>query len=87
MAVSTLIASMWSALGYIARSTTTHPAFAQARLRSDDWILTRAPSLAAGRDRNRGYRRMRRASTRLTSGWRYVGQPMKPEAARRLLGV
>jgi ABC-type lipoprotein export system ATPase subunit len=85
MRISTLIASMWAGLGYVARSTTTHPAFAQARLRSPDWALVRQPSLAQGQEKKQ-FRRLKRATTRLTSGWRFVGKPMERRVAEQLLG-
>ena len=66
---------MWKGLGYVARSTTTHPGFKKARLRSPDWRLVRAPSLALGREKGR-FKRLRHADTRLTTGWEYVGEAL-----------
>jgi energy-coupling factor transporter ATP-binding protein EcfA2 len=77
--LSATIAAMWTALGYQATSTTTHPAMIRARLRSPLWQLTRAPSLASGGDV------MRHASNRLTAGFAYVGPPLKTIVARALL--
>jgi energy-coupling factor transporter ATP-binding protein EcfA2 len=77
--LSATIAAMWTALGYQATSTTTHPAMIRARLRSPLWRMTRAPSLAGGGDV------MRHASTRLTAGFAYVGPPLKTLVARTLL--
>jgi energy-coupling factor transporter ATP-binding protein EcfA2 len=77
--LSAAIASMWTALGYKATSTTTHPAMIRARLRSDVWRMTRAPALAGAGDV------MRHASSRLTAGFAYVGPPMKALVARTLL--
>jgi hypothetical protein len=85
MAVSTLIASMWAGLGFVARSTTTHPAFAQARLRSPLWELVRQPSMMTAQERGQ-FKRMKRSGTRLTSGWRYKGPPMQRKEAQRLFG-
>jgi GNAT superfamily N-acetyltransferase/ABC-type lipoprotein export system ATPase subunit len=83
-AVSDLIASMWKGLGYVARSTTTHPGFKKARLRSPHWRLARGPSLAGGRETGR-FRSLRHAHTRLTTGWEYVGEPLPYRLARALL--
>jgi energy-coupling factor transporter ATP-binding protein EcfA2 len=77
--LSATIAAMWTALGYQATSTTTHPAMIQARLRSLLWRMTRAPSLATGGDV------MRHASMRLTAGFAYIGPPLKKIVARTLL--
>ncbi len=77
--VSATIAAMWTALGYKATSTTTHPAMIQARLRSPLWRMTRAPSLAGAGDV------MRHASMRLTAGFEYVGPPLPKMVARALL--
>jgi ABC-type phosphate/phosphonate transport system ATPase subunit len=79
--VSAAIAAMWTALGYKATSTTTHPAMIQARLRSPLWHMTRAPSLAGAGDV------MRHASMRLTAGFEYVGPPLPKMVARALLNV
>lgn len=83
-ALSGLIASLWKGMGYVARSTTTHPAFKKARLRSPDWRLARSPSLATGREKGR-FRGLRHADSRLTTGWEYVGEAMPYRLARRLL--
>ncbi len=80
-ALSAAIASMWTALGYRATSTTTHPAMIRARLRSPLWRMTRAPSLAGGGDR------MRHASRRLTAGFTYVGPPLPSLVAHALLAA
>ena len=54
---------------------------ARARLRSPNWTLTRQPSFGGGL----GRKKFRHATTRLTSGWRYVGPPMPRAQASRLL--
>jgi GNAT superfamily N-acetyltransferase len=82
-ALSTLIASLWTGLGYLARSTTTHPALTGTRLRSPHWRLTRAPSLARGGERRL---RLRHATRRLTAGFVYVGPPLPRRQALALLG-
>jgi hypothetical protein len=82
-AVSDLVASLWKGLGYRATSTTTHPALTRSRLASPRWRLTRAPALAAGRDRLRS---LRHATTRLTSGFEYVGPALPRRQALELLG-
>jgi GNAT superfamily N-acetyltransferase len=46
MALTSLLAAMWKGLGYRATSTTTHPAFIAARMRSREWRLVRPPSLS-----------------------------------------
>ncbi len=81
-ALSALIASMWTGLGYRAGSTTTHPAMIRSRLASPLWRLRRAPSFAAGHER-----RLRHATTRLTAGFEYIGPPLPAHQARVLLGV
>jgi hypothetical protein len=83
MAVSSLIASMWSTLGYRALSTTTHPAFTNARRRSPQWRMHRAPSLAGSSASKE--RQMKHATTRLTAGFEYVGPPMDRRQAQLLL--
>lgn len=81
-ALSGLIASLWRGLGYRAVSTTTHPAFVQARLRSPFWVLRRAPSLARpGKERDA----LQHATTRLTAGFEYSGPALSRRLARRLL--
>jgi GNAT superfamily N-acetyltransferase len=78
-ALSTHLAGMWKALGHRAASTTTHPAFIAARQRSPHWRMIRPPSLARGRIR------FRHATTRLTAGFEYIGPPLDPLTARKLL--
>jgi energy-coupling factor transporter ATP-binding protein EcfA2 len=77
--ISATIASMWTALGFRALSTTTHPGMIASRQRSPEWKLTRAPSLGAGTDT------VKHATTRLTAGFAYVGPPMKRFLAEALL--
>jgi ABC-type lipoprotein export system ATPase subunit/GNAT superfamily N-acetyltransferase len=79
-ALSDLVASLWAGLGYRALSTTTHPAMIQARRRSPHWTMHRPPTFAAGRAG-----KLRHATTRLTAGFRYVGPPLPPVAARAML--
>ena len=81
MKVSSAVASMWKGLGHKATSTTTHPAFIAARRRSKDWVMVRAPSLAANRSKY-GH-----ATTRLTAGFVYVGPAMDAGDAKRLLAA
>jgi GNAT superfamily N-acetyltransferase len=84
MALSNFCAGLWKALGLRATSTTTHPAFIAARLRSPDWRMVRRPALART-DGERG-RALRHAATRLTAGFDYVGPALHPDLARRILG-
>lgn len=84
MALSDFCASLWRGLGFRATSTTTHPAFVAARLRSAKWRLRRRPSLARQAHESRR-RRLGHAATRLTAGFEYVGPPLDPALARRLL--
>jgi hypothetical protein len=79
MAVSDTIASMWRSLGYVARSTTTHPAFIAARCRSVNWKMIRAPRMAGG------YDILEHATTRATAGFKYIGKAMDFVDATRLL--
>jgi energy-coupling factor transporter ATP-binding protein EcfA2 len=83
-ALSTFCASLWKGLGYRAISTTAHPAFVAARLRSPHWRLTRAPGLARVATEGKG--KPRHATTRLTAGFEYVGPGMAYCRARALLG-
>lgn len=79
-ALSTFCASLWKSLGYRAVSTTTHPAMIAARMKSNHWLLTRAPSLAASHES-----KVQHATTRLTAGFRYIGPPLTPTLAKQLL--
>lgn len=55
--------------------TTGHPANVRAMNRSSSWRMTRQPSrTSATGDKNVG--KMKRASTRLTAGFQYVGPPV-----------
>ncbi len=81
-ALGGLIASLWRGLGYRATSTTTHPGLIHARQRSHFWMMRRAPSLAAGRERGLA---LRHATTRLTAGFEYTGPGMPRAQALRLL--
>jgi hypothetical protein len=83
-ALSSFCASLWKGLGYRACSTTTHPAFIAARLRSPDWRLVRAPSLAVGRSfpSRSG---IKHATTRLTAGFRYIGPALERTTAKLLV--
>jgi ABC-type lipoprotein export system ATPase subunit len=83
MALSGFCAGLWKGLGQRATSTTTHPAFVAARLRSQDWRMVRRPSLAGARGERRS--RVRHAATRLTAGFEYVGPALDEPTARRLL--
>ena len=83
-ALSGFCAALWKGLGYRALSTTTHPAFVAARLKSPQWRLRRAPALA--RPPGKGRRSLRHASTRLTAGFEYVGPPLDRALAERVLG-
>ena len=83
-ALSSFCASLWAGLGYRALSTTTHPAFVAARLKSPHWRLTRVPALASSADETRRPG-MRHADTRLTAGFEYVGPPLDRETALKVL--
>jgi hypothetical protein len=80
-AVSDLIASTWTALGFRALSTTTHPAMIRSRLRSRNWQMRRRPSLASGRK----LASFKHATTRLAAGFQYVGPALPVRVARSLL--
>jgi energy-coupling factor transporter ATP-binding protein EcfA2 len=84
-ALSEFCAALWTALGYRARSTTSHPALVTARLRSANWRLVRAPALGhrPGRRRADG----KHACTRLTAGFEYIGPALDRASALRLLSV
>lgn len=82
MAVSSFCAALWKALDQRATSTTTHPAFIAARLRSPDWRMIRRPGLGGGRTKIRG---LRHALARLTAGFEYVGPPLEERLAKLIL--
>ena len=82
MALSNFCAGLWKALGYRARSTTTHPAFIAARTRSPDWRMVRCPSLATTRVEKGS---LHHATTRLTAGFEYTGPALDPVLARHIL--
>jgi energy-coupling factor transporter ATP-binding protein EcfA2 len=79
-ALSNFCASLWKALGYRARSTTTHPAFIASRCRSVEWRQTRRPAFA-----HPGVQRLKHATTRLTASFEYVGPPLDFAMAARLM--
>lgn len=81
--LSALIASMWTALGHRALSTTTHPAMMRARQKSPLWRMRRSPSLAVGREHR--LKKLKHATTRLTAGFEYVGPALPRRLARLLL--
>lgn len=81
--LSAFVASLWTALGYRAISTTTHPAMIASRLRSPLWRMHRPPSMASGR--LSATFPFRHATTRLTAGFAYVGPPLFVPLARALL--
>jgi len=81
--LSTLIASMWKALGYKPTSATAHPAMISSRRASLLWRMHRPPSLAGAGDR---FRPGHHALTRLTAGFVYIGPPMQLTQAQALLG-
>lgn len=83
MALSAFCAGLWKALGHRASSTTTHPAFIAARMRSPQWRMTRPPALAGSAGERR--RNFKHAATRLTAGFEYVGPALDPAFALRLL--
>jgi len=76
-------AAAFKALGYEARSTTTHPSFIASRRKSPNWTMTRAPSLALTRRESSG---VTHATTRLTAGFRYIGGQLSIGDATRLVG-
>jgi GNAT superfamily N-acetyltransferase len=82
--LSSLIASMWTGLGYVARSTTTHPGFKRARAKSPEWRQTRTADLAQGNGKG-VYKALKHATGRMTTGWKYVGEPLPTAQARALL--
>jgi GNAT superfamily N-acetyltransferase len=82
-ALSAIIASMWTALGYRAISTTTHPAMMRTRQKSPYWRMRRPPSLAIGSERR--LKKLQHATTRLTAGFEYVGPALPRRLARLLL--
>lgn len=82
MAVSSFCAALYTALGQRATSTTSHPAFIGARIRSSDWRMIRSPSLGRGKSKITG---LRHARTRLTAGFEYVGPPLDSRLANQIM--
>jgi GNAT superfamily N-acetyltransferase len=82
-ALSNYAASLWAGLGRRVLSTTAHPGFVASRMRCDCWRLIRPPSLV-GRS-NRTERPIHTATTRLTSGFEYIGPAMERGRAETLL--
>jgi energy-coupling factor transporter ATP-binding protein EcfA2 len=81
--LSAFLASLWTALGYRAISTTTHPAMIASRRRSPHWVMHRAPSFIQSKERQ--LRSLKHALTRLTAGFTYIGPPLDVTLAHRLL--
>ncbi len=80
--ISVFCASLFAGLGYRAVSTTTHPAMIRSRLASTDWRMTRKPSFAA-----RDAPQWKRATTRLTAGFEFIGPPAPYILAKTLIGA
>jgi ABC-type Mn2+/Zn2+ transport system ATPase subunit len=78
--LSAFVAALWTARGFRALSTTTHPAMIAARRRSLLWRMHRRPAMAASTAGAWGH-----ASTRLTAGFTYVGPPLPRALATVLL--
>jgi len=79
-ALSEHIASMWTALGMRAFSTSSHPALVRRRLRSRNWKMVRKTAL--GRKDSDPTRR--HAHNRLTTGFEYIGTAMDRTQAEKL---
>ncbi len=84
--LSATIASMWTALGIRATSTTTHPAMIRSRQKSKLWYMRRPPSLLKDRTEKGKFAGMKHAVTRLTAGFEYIGPPMNQTKAKALHG-
>jgi energy-coupling factor transporter ATP-binding protein EcfA2 len=79
-AVSAYCASMWRGLGKRAFSTTSHPAMIRSRARSPLWRISRSTSFAA-KDKSAS---IRHSTSRLTTGFEFIGDPMPKAEAIRL---
>jgi GNAT superfamily N-acetyltransferase len=79
-ALGDFLASLWSARGWRATSTTTHPGLIRSRRRSPLWHMHRAPGFGQRQERRR-----RHATTRITASFTYVGPPMPRLLADTLL--
>ena len=87
-ALAAFVARVMKATGRKDRSTTGNPAMIPHRLASPLWRLIRKPGLNRSETEEARNKRgvgvaSRRARTRLTTGFEYVG-PARPEDARRL---
>ncbi|MFN5291280.1 MAG: ABC transporter ATP-binding protein [Planctomycetia bacterium] len=82
-ALSNTVASLWRSQGFRAISTTTHPGLIASRMRSKDWVLKRKPALAGAS--SKAMPGLKHATTRLTAGFEFVGEPMNPRQGRELL--
>lgn len=80
-ALAATIAALFKSLHFKVISTTTHPGLIASRLRSHNWTLRRAPSLASAKSKMN----LSHACTRLTAGFEYVGPAMNQRLARELL--
>jgi len=77
-ALADYVASAIVSRGSAAFSTTSHPGMMQSRQRSKNWIMHRAPSLTTKSDTGSLAVSLSasRANTRLTAGFRYIGDPL-----------
>lgn len=82
--LSETIASMWTALGYRAYSTTSHPAMISHRKNSKNWRFRKRPSFNKGVQQT-GMLRNTTAISRLTASFQYVGENMERSTAMQLL--
>lgn len=81
--VSEQIASMWRALGFRARSTTSHPAMIGHRRRSKVWKEVKKPSFNSPTSTD-GALRDTTAFTRITASFQYTGDKMNLVTAQQL---
>lgn len=92
--LSNFAASCWEALGFLARSTTSHPAFVSSRMRDPGWQLVRWPALASKhelansthpKEQSRRRRTFRHATGRKTAGFLWIGPPANARLAAEMV--
>lgn len=84
--LSNFLSALYKAQGFRVFSTTSHPAMIRSRLASHNWKLTVNASL---RPADKGMKAIQHATTRLTTSFEFIGQPIitKSLCAQLSLGI